>query len=1059
MLSVVSGTLALVSVKGFATAAPRGLAVEGVGDSELDDSQRSVLDVSDDASVAVLGAPGTGKTTTLVSLVADRVLARGWLPDELVVLAPSRSAATRLRDRLAVRLSVPTKGPIARTVNSLAFDIVRHARASAGLEPPRLLTGGDQDSDLSQLLSGHLEEGTGPTWPEPLGPEVRAMRGFRTELRELLMRATEYDIGPDRLRALAAEHARPEWAAAADFQAEYLQVMAQHRPDQLDSAELVQAACQALQSDQVADSVAPLRLVVVDDLHDATRSTLKLLRAIAARGAQVIAFGNPDVAVNAFRGSEPDVLVRLGEVLNIPALPPIHLRTSHRQSGSLLALTSAITDRIGTARTQGHRHPASAVEDSGGAIVKLTATTPGREWTGVAHRLREEHLHQQTPWNDMAVVVRSGGLVPVVARALALANVPTRTAVGGAPLRDDLAVRELLALVDSGLGRSTLTAQLASELLLGAYGGLDRLDLRRLRLALRAEELAGGGTRGGDALLVDALSDPARLATIDHRAARRAVQLATTLKSVDAAAKSGATIEELLWLVWDRSGLAGAWRAQALGAGILATEANRNLDGVLALFTAAKRFVERDPDSPASEFLDQVLDREVPDDTLSPQSGADAVLVATPSGVAGLEFATVVVAGLQEGVWPNLRLRGSLLYPGELSHAVEKLGSSTLDARKEVRDDELRMFALAVSRARHQVILASVSNDDDAESVFLSLVPDGAEVVQAEALPSLSLRGLVGRLRRDLVSASGGARSSDANFDAAAALALLAGERVPGASPDEWHGLLNPSTTEALYLPDETVGISPSKIEAIDDSPMDWFIESVSGGDSSNAMGIGTIVHAAMEAAADPSVEALWAIIESRWSELEFEAPWVAVQARRTVRTLVEAVSEYLVDFERSGGTLVGAERRFTLEFDRARLNGSIDRVERRQDGSIVIVDLKTGAPVTNQDDVDANAQLSAYQLAYATGVLDDALREFGPHHAGGAKLLFVKSGVRGKRYREGVQAPLETNELEQFVQTILRAVNTMSQATFAGSRVLDPWGRGDTPRRALHRVRAVSSD
>ena len=102
---------------------------------------------------------------------------------------------------------------------------------------------------------------------------------------------------------------------------------------------------------------------------------------------------------------------------------------------------------------------------------------------------------------------------------------------------------------------------------------------------------------------------------------------------------------------------------------------------------------------------------------------------------------------------------------------------------------------------------------------------------------------------------------------------------------------------------------------------------------------------------------------------------------------------------------------------------------------------------------------LSAYQLAYAEGMLDGPLSEFGGHHSGGAKLLFVKKGVRGKLYREGVQAPLGAEQLDAFRQTILAAVTTMSQSTFPGSRVIDPWGRGDTARRALHRVRAVSSD
>src|SRR5690606_31282050 len=231
----------------------------------------------------------------------------------------------------------------------------------------------------------------------------------------------------------------------------------------------------------------------------------------------------------------------------------------------------------------------------------------------------------------------------------------------------------------------------------------------RLRIALRAEELAGEGNRPADELLVEALAAPGRFVTIDHRVGRLAEKLAATLASVREAAEAGATIEEMLWSVWERSGLARSWFDTSLTAGIAAAEANRNIDGVLALFSAAKRFVERTPGAPARNFLEAVLDAEVPEDTLSPQARGDAVLVTTPSGVVGLEFDTVVVAALQEGIWPNLRICGSLLGPQELVAAVTGL-SDDVDGRTQVRDGELRMFTLAVSRARERVILSAVAS-------------------------------------------------------------------------------------------------------------------------------------------------------------------------------------------------------------------------------------------------------------------------------------------------------------------------------------------------------------
>lgn len=1079
----------------------------GTGPRSLtpDATQRSVIDLPDDTCAVVIGAPGTGKTATLIEVAADRVLGRGWAPESVLALTSSRSTATLLRDRLAARLAVPTNGPLARTVNSLAFDVVAHRARAAGAPAPTLLTGGEQDSDIAQLLEGQLQDGTGPDWPDELGPQVRRLRGFRTELRELMMRATEHGVTPQALAELGRRHGRPQWVASAEFIADYYSVVGLARPGQLDATELVQFAVAAIAADDAGPTVSRLRLVLVDDLQEATASTIVLLRALAGRGVAVIAFGDPDVAANAFRGGEPDVLGRLGAVLGLPGLVTLNLGIAHRQTPQLRELTAAVTNRIGTAGVVGHRGaktgtgpderadagPLSHAEQAAGAepleadlepaILRIEASTPAREWAAVAWQLRDAHLLRGVPFADMVVVVRSGGQVPTVARALALADVPTRTTAAGAALRDDQAARSLLTIVDVGSGRSELTAPIATQMLLGPVGGLDRLTLRRLRLALRAEELAGGGNRSSDELLVDALSGPDRLVTIDHRVARQAARLGQTLAEVAELAASGGTIEELLWLVWEKSGLATTWHAQALGAGIVAAEANRHLDGVVALFTAAKRFVEREPGTPASVFLDAVLDAEVPEDTLSPQAAADSVLVTTPSGVVGLEFDVAVVAGLQDGVWPNLRLRGSLLDPQEFVRVVTGLvradaarsgdgpaggpGSSAaaaagpagvvLDARREVLTDELRMFALAVSRARRQIILAAVANEDEAASMFFALVPEHAHTVDTTTRPPRSLRALTGRLRRELTSPR---RTATERAQAAAALARLAAEKVPGADPTDWHGLSAPSTTAPLFDDDEPVPVSPSKLEAFETSPLDWFVDSVAGSQSSTAMGLGTIVHWAMETATDPSVDAIWQAIEGRWGELLFESPWLAEQQKRAARILATGVAEYLADFARDGKALVAAEGRFELDIDRARLRGSIDRVERGPDGSVVIVDLKTGAAITKQAEIDAHPQLGAYQLAYAEGVLDEFLDELGEHRAGGAKLLYVKKGIRGKAYREAAQAALGDEQLEGFRTRIRQAAIGMAAAQFTGAIELDDWGGGDTARRRLHRVPAVSS-
>jgi RecB family exonuclease len=440
----------------------------------------------------------------------------------------------------------------------------------------------------------------------------------------------------------------------------------------------------------------------------------------------------------------------------------------------------------------------------------------------------------------------------------------------------------------------------------------------------------------------------------------------------------------------------------------------------------------------------------VSEDLIVPTRSDDAVLVTTPSGAVGLEFDTVVVAGLQDGAWPNRRPRGTLLAPQELARAAVG-DESVLDERRLVLDDELRMFALAVSRARDRVLLAAVVNDDESRSVLMDLLPPDTPLL-AEGSP-LTLRGTTGRLRRLLTSRGVDPRTRSA---AASSLAQLAELGVPGASPDDWHGLL-PLSSDAPLFAGLQVPISPSRLERFEESPLDWFLETIGGSTSTTLMDVGTILHWAMETAESPDAAAVWERVEKRWGELLFESPWLAEHHRRSARVLADGIAAYLGDFAGTGGTVVGAEKKFELEIDRATVRGTIDRVERATDGSVVIVDLKTGTPVTNQAKIDGTAQLGAYQLAYRAGLFDDVLAELGEHRPGGAKLLYVKSGVDGKTYREGVQAPLGDEGLEAFRERIRQVAIGMAAASFEGVLEVGGYGLGAVPELRLHRVGAVS--
>src|SRR5213595_3450306 len=167
----------------------------------LDAAQRAVVDHAG-GPLLVLAGPGTGKTTTIVETVADRITNRGIDPERVLVLTFSRKAAEELRERITARLHRTTREPLALTFHSYAYALVRREFVLAGDEPPRLLSGPEHLVEIRRMLRGETEDGGG-RWPRRLRAAL-GTRGFAEELRDLLLRAAERGLDGRSLARLGA---------------------------------------------------------------------------------------------------------------------------------------------------------------------------------------------------------------------------------------------------------------------------------------------------------------------------------------------------------------------------------------------------------------------------------------------------------------------------------------------------------------------------------------------------------------------------------------------------------------------------------------------------------------------------------------------------------------------------------------------------------------------------------------------------------------------------------------------------------------------------------------
>ncbi len=577
----------------------------------------------------------------------------------------------------------------------------------------------------------------------------------------------------------------------------------------------------------------------------------------------------------------------------------------------------------------------------------------------------------------MAVVVRGGGRTATLRRVLRGAGVPVDTATADLPVRDEAAVRPFLTLLRCALdvvaGAEQLDPADVVDVLTSPVGGADAVLLRRLRRSLRRLELDDGGGRPSDVLLAEAVLTPFPLGRLGPEAtpARRAHRVLAA--AVDAL-RDGEGVEVVLWRMWSASGLAGEWRDTALGGGRNGGRADRDLDAVLGLFDAAARFVDRLPGASPADFLDHVLGQDVAGDTLVARAPAgESVALVTPAASAGLEWDLVVVAGVQEGVWPDLRLRGSLLGSTDLVDLVTGRGGDPRAARAQVRHDETRLFHVAVTRARHRLVVTAVRSEDEQPSPFLDVV-DPLPLARpfTDVARPLTLPGLVAELRRSLVDPSPAVRA-----DAVQTLARLAREQVRGADPAQWWALRDTTDERPRRAADLPVRVSPSTIDHFGRCGLQWVLRA-SGGDgpSMGAQDIGTLVHEIAHDLGDTDAATYAAELERRWGRLGLPPGWLSRRDLARATAMTERLATYHREASAEGWRRADAEVRMKVALGRAVVSGTVDRVEVGPGGTVRIIDLKTGSSKPTKEEVRRNGQLGAYQLAIEGG----AFTEHGGH-------------------------------------------------------------------------------
>lgn len=1095
--------------------------------------------VGEGRNLVALGAPGSGKTTLAVSLVAQAV-AQGR---QAVLLSPTRVRADQLRTYLvqaqtqlasrqgqAASQSPQTQpspaqtGPAAdsgvpadksgpaqaapaasvqvdtpRVFTPAAFALrILSQWFSQRLQPlpaPVLLMGADEDAALEQLI-GQV------SWSQPA--EVTQTRGFRAQIRNLFSRCGELGVDYQLLEQLGQAAQVQLWCEAApllklwDSQSD---ISAANRAMalKLDTARLQDRALYALEHWYQADVTAPPQLpdlVVVDDYQDCTAATARLLHALAAlnlgeaegqgwsagqmpsaglggasgaqgpgsrssangsgdatgagepgdvehkdgRSTQIVVLGDPDEAVETFRGGDPLMLASAARDFDAVALT---LPQVHRGSRQIAALIELAVQQVQVAGCISQRRPnyQHLAQNSQSVCFKVAPDDTVQVGAVAAH-MRSLHLEQGLAWGQMAVIVRQSSSVELIRQELRRGGVPLAPDTPALLLRSEPAAKALLdcarAALEQLLGVPVVQEEAARALLLSPLVGFSAIELRRLRRILGESP---------DHLSTRVLSDTELFDQLEAAPTLAAKAKVAQAINEALAKERSEGLEALVWGAWQASGKAQYWRQLALDIeadSLLRQRADHDLDVVISLFKRLEVWSERNPSAPGQQFLDELEAQQVASDSVAALGARpQGVSVLTVAACAGRQWEFVAVLGIDDGVWPNLRLRDSLTQTGLLTDIVSQRIADTVNlasltasldpqalaqARAQICSDEMRLLVAAMSRANSQLWLGAVNGGEQGPSSFFNYLSRQSAIPVEPIQPggAYTLRGLVATLRRQLMldlKHNNGAQAPQI----AALLAALAQRGVPGADPRSWLGIAGASQF-LIDLPAQLEGqdrlgtqvathavvalkqlqaqrvnqarqrgarLSPSDVENIETCPLRWYLQRHGGSPaSSSAQQIGALIHWLAQQGQEHGLsrEQLLDLFYRERSSLQLPGGWYGRQENQRVEKMVENLALYLANSPANMQVEVECPVRAQVELEvdgaplKIKISGRADRLEHTSQG-IDVIDFKTGASVDSAG-AQTNAQLATYRVA---------LQARGENVHGGALIMLGKENKKAQ--------------------------------------------------------------
>jgi DNA helicase-2/ATP-dependent DNA helicase PcrA len=896
-----------------------------------DDRQREAIEHVHGPMLVVAGA-GTGKTSVLIHRIARLVEQAHAQPERVLALTYTVAAANEMRDRV--------REQVGKKIHSLTF----HDYCLGLLQRAGRDFGVLDEKDLWIFLRKRIRD-------LHLQHYVRAanVTQFLNDLLGFLSRCHDELVTPEMYTAYLARLERGELpiprVAKSKDQLSDAEVIARcqeiaHvfvtterwlREENLGTfGHMITRAHHLLSTDRnlLAEEQARARFILVDEFQDANFAQIQILAALAGEEANLFAVGDPDQAIYRFRGASSAAFQLFRR--HFPQTKLVLLGRNRRSTTSILRCAFAVVDKNPpvfaanqfTASQPGafayQRAPLLSAKDEAAKLEgKALAAFPveavsfavkDAEAPDVVRSIEETQRRLRCKWKDFAVLYRSHVNRDEVVNQLAERPIPFT--IENMDVSDTPEVRDLFACV-------AVVVDLGSDASLFRVAALPQFDVdpEQLRAALRsiAKESKEGvvvplasvleGVAGGRAVLENVYQARTDVSRTEAKA-RAALELIAKQFHLDVNSR---ILQAALVFAreWEKK---KTTETKELGEWIEYLDYFRQAGGVIPLAS---------------------------------NDDEDAVRLMTAHGAKGLEFAHVFIVRATSGSFPASYRETLVEFPQELGDPDSAVD---VDDKTLFGQEERRLFYVAMTRAKDSLHIygkQGIGRDKTPAGFMREMIcnPSLEPWLRARAaLPS----------QPELLDLSIAAGADPAYPEVSRLPAWLALPPIPG--------------LEAR--------LSASAIDTYQNCPLrfkferEWRLSK----ELHAAMQYGAAIHRVLRTYYDSQRLGRTKSDEELLQLFRDDLTASGIQDEYQRDLYLKQGLQQLQDFltattATAAPEVLHTEEWFEVEISGTKIAGRIDRIDRMPDGSVAVVDYKTGK-ARSQEDADDSLQLSIYAMA-----------------------------------------------------------------------------------------------